>query len=1647
MNLPRKSRLLVPVTLAALAVTGISPLVAAAAENAWNVTERTPSMVTADALPTTQIDGIAWDQVIVGNTVYVGGEFANARPAGAAPGTNLVPRSNLLAYDITTGVLKPGFAPVVNGKVKTLTASPDGRKLYIGGSFTTVNGQPRNRIAAINLADGSLDKAFAPSANNSVDAIHVGTETVWFGGTFSTVDGQPRGRLAAATTGGQLTGWAPTADLYVSGMTLTPDGSKLAVGGTFNTINGTDSPGLAFLDPATGVLHPFAANQVVQNHGTSSGIYSLKSDGKNLLATGWWFGGVGNFEGVLSASPTDGSIRWMADCHGDSYDATTMSDVTYSVSHHHFCSNIGSFPEQTPQYFERAQAFTDKATTTVRHDTANYHDFYGQPAPTQMAWNPELAAGNVSGAWQAAWTAESNDTYLVLGGEFPKVNRVGQQGLVRFAVPGTAPSKTGPSFTWDWTPTTTVVGTSVKLGWPSNVDPDNMRLTYRVYRDDRPATPLATLSGDSRWWTRPAMGHLDTGLQPGRTYTYWVTATDPDGNVASSVRVKATAGTTATPTTPYSEAVSTDGASHYWRLLEPAGSPTSIDWRSQADMALAPGVQLGRDGAVAGDGAARFDGTANGHGASGNPEAAPAVFSTELWFRTTTTTGGKLIGFGDRATGYSGSYDRHVYMDTAGRLHFGVYPGSAKVVSSSRPYNDGEWHHMVASLSSAGQQLWVDGRLVGGDAGSTAAEMDYRGHWRVGGDAVAGWPGSEGTGNDFAGDLDEVAVYPTALTRDQIRNHYTLSGRELGLPAAPADDYGKAVEADNPVLHWRLDEDGGTVAHDATDNLFDGVIAGRPAYDVPSTVTGAQGTAMGFDGQGAQIGSEVSFTAPKVFSTEAWINTTSTTGGKVMGFGNQRNDLSWAYDRHVWLDQTGHAHFGVHNGSAVSIDSDAPLNDGRWHHLVATLGSQGMSFWVDGVLQGTNPNTGADDYIGYWRVGGDRSWSGDEWFDGSIDEAAVYGQALSQAQVRAHYRASGADANQAPRPSFTVSCEGERCTFDASASSDPDGLVNSLTWDFGDGTKATGAKVTRTYPRSGRYDAVLTATDDQELSASTTRQVDVAVPNKAPVAAIQASCTELACSFDSGDSTDPDGTIAAVAWDFGDGTSSTEAAPRHSYAAPGSYTVALTVTDDAGATHRTTRTVTVGHGNALPVASFTSAVDDLAVAVDGSASTDPDGTITGWAWDFGDGSTATGATARHTYTKPGRYTVTLTVTDDAGASSQRTAQVNVTEPANQPPTARFTVAVDGSTVALDASGSTDPDGSIASVAWDFGDGTTGEGVRQSHDYPTAGSYTVTVTVTDDQGESASTKQAITIAPRANQAPAASFTQTVTDLTAAFDASASSDPDGTITGYAWDFGDGTTGSGSTARHAYAAPGSYTVTLVVTDDAGATHRTSHTVEVSAPAPVVQPVAADDFATSRTRWGSATTGGAWSYPVSPSSFSTADGQGRISVGAGGTAKALLPSAVVLDSTTTADLSVDRMTTGGGLYASLVAREKDSSNYMMGVRLTSSGAMSIVMYRSVNGQAVVLKDTPVAGALYKPGSVVHASFQVSGQPTTTLRGMIWVDGQPRPAAPQVTLTDATAALQRAGSPGVNAYLSGSATNGPVLLTLDNLLVTKDLP
>ena len=177
---------------------------------------------------------------------------------------------------------------------------------------------------------------------------------------------------------------------------------------------------------------------------------------------------------------------------------------------------------------------------------------------------------------------------------------------------------------------------------------------------------------------------------------------------------------------------------------------------------------------------------------------------------------------------------------------------------------------------------------------------------------------------------------------------------------------------------------------------------------------------------------------------------------------------------------------------------------------------------------------------------------------------------------------------------------------------------------------------------------------------------------------------------------------------------------------------------------------------------------------------------------------------------------------------------------NQSPTASFTATPTSGTapleVSFNGSNSSDSDGTIISYAWDFKDGNTGTGQTISHTFSSAGSYNVELTVTDDEGATDSATKSITVTDpiTTNQSPTASFTANPTSGTAplavSFNASNSSDSDGTIMSYVWDFKDGSTGSGQTINHTFSSTGSYSVKLTVTDDKGATGSTTKTITVT-------------------------------------------------------------------------------------------------------------------------------------------------------------------------------------------------------------------------
>ena len=766
-----------------------------------------PETVSATPLPTVQINGVVWSQAIIGNTVYVAGEFSQARPAGAAPGVNETPRDNLLAYDIRTGELLDSWAASANAPVQVVEASPDGSRVYIGGQFTEVNGLWNPRIAALDPATGRLLTGFRPAPDAQVKAIAFGAQdTVFFGGNFGAVGGQNRSGVAAVrASDGALLDWAPRAGGGgVWALAVSPDGSQVLAGGSFTKMNGSDKPGrgLASLDAVTGANRRWAANDdLIRSGGDQAAITGLASHGSSVYATGYSLAtGGGTLEGTVRMAWDGGRVEWMEDCHGDSYSLHIQDDAVYVASHAHYCGNIpGGFHASSPWEYYRSLAFTEQTTGTLRADySGTRRSFAGTPAPSLLHWFPRIDGGTYTGMDQGSWSVTGNGDYLVHGGEFPKVGTLDQQGLVRFAKKGVAgnPNSTGPAVgSSEWAPTVTSPGSGEALvSWRSNWDRDNVELTYQVRRTDAASKRVVyTTTGRSTSWSRPYLNFRDTGLVPGATVSYLVKAIDPDGNETWSQEVPLTVSGTGTGPDAYARSVLASGPQGYWRMDEPSGS-TVADYTGLDDASAGNRVTRAVDGAIDGNAATEFAGSSRQTAATGTARTSSFASSVEAWVKTTSRSGGKIAGLG-RAGG------PHLFMDNAGRAVFGVWQGSYRVVTSGSGLNDGKWHHLVGTVGDDGLVLYVDAKKVDSRTDTTAvAQAD--GDWRIGGDNLSGWP-YRPSSDYFTGTIDEVAVYAHQLTEEQVGLHLVAGGGTLPAVEPGAPESVSAVGGDGQAtVSW-----------------------------------------------------------------------------------------------------------------------------------------------------------------------------------------------------------------------------------------------------------------------------------------------------------------------------------------------------------------------------------------------------------------------------------------------------------------------------------------------------------------------------------------------------------------------------------------------------------------------------------------------------------------------------------------------------------------------------------------------------------------------------------------------------------------------------------------------------------------------------
>jgi PKD repeat protein len=1267
-----------------------------------------------------------------GNTMIAGGNFTQVESWGT---TTPLTRNNIFSFDMTSGQVNPSFAPNLDGMVRTLVMDPNGTEVFVGGEFNNVNGVKYVSLVKLRLADGSIDTTFKPQTmNGRVFTLRYAGGFLYVGGSFTALGPTAEKGLTRLnpTTGAvdptfnvSFTGTHHGGTTLVEKMDISPDGTRLAAIGNFIAVNGLDRDQVALID-LTGVT-PTVANWETDRFKTqcsasfNSYIHDVEysPDGSYfvIVATGAY----------VSGSACDAASRWESGASGSALQPTwinyTGGDTFWSVAVTSTAVYVGGHNRWVDNPFAGdkpgAGAVYVSGLAALDPSTGVAFDWY--PTRTTGVGVFDLYA-NDSGLWVGHDTDYIGHEFHYKLAEFPLA------GGTTVPRPATG---TLPSTVYQLGASGSALGSPVlyrvNAGGPQVQATDG----GPNWAADTSATPSPFLSGDTATES-------------------WPTITTVNSSVPSSTP-KAVFSTDRTEVSGNPEMG--------WSFPVAAGTPVEVRlYFANQDQNTKSAAQR------------QFDVTIDGH----------------------------VMTWGQRTTPYDIVKD--VGNKTAVMKYFDT--------SSDGSVDIGFLQHISHPIVSAIEIVSICG------TGFTATT-----------------PNDTVTGRSFDGATAGLAtpVATTGRSWSQVRGAFMLSGTlytgwaDGHICAAPFD--GTSFGTFQPLVMNNAGTNNQFVAEIPTISAM--FFSNNHIY---YTKTGASSL---FN---RPFSPEDNMVGPQSVTVQA-------SGGNI--------DFSKVGGMFLSPDPAG---------SGKTFLYFTTTNDGVLHHIDWN-GTATVPFTVVNLSTGVN-----------WRQQG----------------VAVYTPAGAVAP------------NQLPHANVQSNCNGLTCTFTSIGSGDPDGTITSYAWNFGDGTTSSAQTPVHTFPGTGTYPVSLTVTDNSGGTNTATQSLSVVKPNAPPVASMTVSCTQRDCSFDGTASGDPDGTIASYAWNFGDGNTATGPTAAHSYTADGSYTATLTVTDNQGAQGTATQPVNVnaiasqvsfigsdqvnksGTSWTVHIPNTVAAGDGLLVAAStNSASVPVTGPGAGWSLVKSAANGALGtsvwqrvavssdAGAAVTLTTPSSVNLQLTVLAYRGTLTTNPvtafAETNETVSGTTHTTPTVTVPTDGSwvvslwseksstTTAINPqAGQTQRVGSCGTGGGHVCDLLTDGGASVNHGTSAGG-----VSATATAAGSIDTMWTIVLGSAAagppNQPPTASFTSNCNLLTCSFDGGGSSDPDGTIASYAWDFGDGSTDTTNTATpsHTYSAEGPYTVTLTVTDNRGGMATSQQTVQAIAPITGISAVGSDKKDASATTW----------------------------------------------------------------------------------------------------------------------------------------------------------------------------------------------------
>ncbi len=1290
-----------------LGTLSLSAAVAPAAVAAQPVPSHTRLAPEAPRTNTPRIsDGEIWDIEVLGSRVFIAGTFTSI--ADVAGTTTPLAQAGLAAYDINTGKIDRTFRPTFGGGgVNAVEASPDGTALYVAGSFSSVNGVTKRKVARLNLTTGAAVAAFTANASARATALAVTDTWVYVGGQFLTVNGTSRVGLAALN---RTTGVVdPAFNLPISGgigvngaltvqqLKLTHDESKLLVVHTGRKIAGQDRLAAGLINTGTKQLLPWRTRLWDDNLARVGGVTRVyaadiaPNDQYFVLASGSG-GDAPPISDTAVAYPIAGGDftepLWISRAFDSIYSVAITEQAVYIGGHFNWLESPTAaqpWPGLTNVGYGNGQGLSGYGLG----DEVVHRDHLGALNPTNgtaLEWDP----GSDSFEGNKAMEATTRGLFVGGDGNYQNGLRTGRVAFYDFnAQPAVS--------TTDTTITAPIAGRVVASGTEFTVtgnatNPVGIR---RVQVEIQDRDTKRYLQDDLVTWG--AQNNVYATLGAGTTSRSWSQAYTITGTRRLLITAK-TYGTNsvndATKALKKFESFNFADQTPTTSITGPSGIQTSLAFTmtgsAQDDLGVNSLTYYFQDENnlyLQDDGSAAaiyntFRGTPDVIGAA----QATWSYNVVLPYEGVWTANATAVDTTGQADLRSAARDFTVNSNAV-----------APVVTIAQPVPMTPPFAVAPVVLTPGGNLTFSGTATDDDRvrsveislrnTTTRENLAADGTWGVGITA----------GNHRISDINLSATsYNWSYTTpfQLTPGTYTFSVRATDnddLITATANrgvlTLSVQVPGDNPptglmtvtgtlpltapqiTVAGTASDDFGVAAVDLT--VYDND-TGRYLQDDLMSMSSTHNTidtALGTPGGTSTTWSRL-LTLPTGgdFSITAFVKDTSnqlaaSTTGATVRYTYYPGDAPPIIEPALLSPITG----GLFSQGKIVVTGRATDDFSMSRVEVAIINGANQYMSSLGAFTSTTVSWRTAFLNSPGSPGSNYSFTTPVIPDGTYqvkvrarDQHNQYGpEVVSTGIVVTH------PANNPPVAAATYVCAANVCTFDARTSTDENPTALTYSWNFGNGT-GSGPVPVRTYTAAGLYNVILTATDEWGVPSTFTIPVTIAVPggNQPPVPVFATNCIALVCSTSSTGTVDPNlGDVITYAWQWGDLTpNNTGPAATHTYSVPGTYTVTMTATDGWLASATTTRTLVIVEPvtNVAPVPVFT-VTCVVRTCTMKNTTTDPNGDVVRYAWTFGTlpETTSTASAPQKVYLVAGTYTITLTATDGWNKSATTTSSVTI----------------------------------------------------------------------------------------------------------------------------------------------------------------------------------------------------------------------------------------------------------------------------------------------------------------------------------------------------------------------------------------------------